>query len=132
MDEKTKALANDIIGQCQKQGLSFKQMDILLLNLSTQLQSAKKELIKSTVEEAKVKLKPFYLLSGREAKETEKETQKKTAVPVEEVQEQQFIEKISLDSLENQKREHLSLAKKFHVSLSFAIEHYDTLSKLDT
>ena len=27
VDEKTKALANDIIEQCQKQGLSFKQMD---------------------------------------------------------------------------------------------------------
>lgn len=58
MDEKTKALANDIIEECQKQGLSFKQMEILLLNLSMQLQSAKKKLTKS-IEETKVKLKPF-------------------------------------------------------------------------
>lgn len=58
MDEKTKALANDIIEECQKQGLSFKQMEILLLNLSMQPQSAKKKLTKS-IEETKVKLKPF-------------------------------------------------------------------------
>lgn len=59
MDEKTKALANDFIEECQKQGLSFKQMDSLLLNLSVRLQSAKNELTNLTVEETKVKLKPF-------------------------------------------------------------------------
>lgn len=59
MDEKTKALANDIIEQCQKQGLSFRQMDALLLNLSAKLQSAKKELTKLAVDETEVKLKPF-------------------------------------------------------------------------
>lgn len=58
MDEKTKALANDIIEECKKQGLSFKQMDILLLNLAMQLQSEKNKLTKS-IEEKKVKLKPF-------------------------------------------------------------------------
>ena len=59
MDEKTKALANDIIEQCQKQGLSFQQMDALLLNLSAKLQSTKKELTKLAVDETEVKLKPF-------------------------------------------------------------------------
>lgn len=59
MDEKTKALANDIIEQCQKQGLSFKQMDALLLNLSVNLQSAKKEIAEEIAEETTVKLKPF-------------------------------------------------------------------------
>lgn len=59
MDEKTKALANDIIEECQKQGLSFEQMDILLLNLSMRLQSAKKELAKLAMEETNVKLKSF-------------------------------------------------------------------------
>ncbi len=59
MDEKTKALANDIIEECQKQGLSFEQMDILLLNLSMRLQSAKKELTKLAMEETNVKLKSF-------------------------------------------------------------------------
>lgn len=54
-----RANRNFIIEQCQKQGLSFKQMDILLMNLSVQLQDAKKELTKSIVEEAKVKFKPF-------------------------------------------------------------------------
>lgn len=37
VDEQTKALANDIIEQCQRQGLSFQQMDALLLNLSVKL-----------------------------------------------------------------------------------------------
>lgn len=59
MDEKTKALANDIIEQCQKQGLSFKQMDLLLLSLKVRVGDAKSELEKLTVEEAKIKLKPF-------------------------------------------------------------------------
>lgn len=59
MDKETKVLANDIMDECQKRGLSFRQMDILLLNLSVQLQSAKRELTKLTVEEAKVKLKRF-------------------------------------------------------------------------
>ena len=59
VDEQTKALANDIIEQCQRQGLSFQQMDALLLNLSVTLQSAKKELTKLAVEEAAVRLKPF-------------------------------------------------------------------------
>lgn len=59
MDDKTKALANGIMEECQKQGLSFKQMDILLTNLSVRLQEATKELAKSTVEKTKVKLKPF-------------------------------------------------------------------------
>lgn len=62
---------------------------------------------------------------------TTRETQKKTAVPTEEIQEQQ-LRKINLDSLEGQKRDYLSLAKKFHVPISFAIKHYDTLSELDT
>ena len=59
VDEQTKALANDIIEQCQKQGLSFQQMDALLLNLSVKLQNAKKELTKLAVEETAVRLKPF-------------------------------------------------------------------------
>lgn len=59
MDEKTKALANDIIEQCQKQGLSFRQIDLLLLSLTVRVGDAKSELEKLTVEEAKVKLKPF-------------------------------------------------------------------------
>lgn len=59
MDEKTKALANDIIEKCQKQGLSFQQMDALLLNLSVKLQNAKKELTKLAVDETEMKLKPF-------------------------------------------------------------------------
>ena len=59
VDEQTKALANDIIEQCQKQGLSFQQMDALLLNLSVKLQNAKKELAKLAVEETAVRLKPF-------------------------------------------------------------------------
>ena len=59
VDEQTKAFANDIIEQCQKQGLSFQQMDALLLNLTVKLQSAKKELTKLAVEETAVKLKPF-------------------------------------------------------------------------
>ena len=59
VDEQTKALANDIIEQCQRQGLSFQQMDALLLNLSVKLQSKKKELTKLAVEETAVKLKPF-------------------------------------------------------------------------
>lgn len=59
VDEQTKALANDIIEQCQRQGLSFQQMDALLLNLSVKLQNAKKELTKLAVEEAAVRLKPF-------------------------------------------------------------------------
>lgn len=59
VDEQTKAFANDIIEQCQKQGLSFQQMDALLLNLSVKLQNAKKELAKLAVEETAVRLKPF-------------------------------------------------------------------------
>ncbi|NBK04506.1 hypothetical protein D5274_04875 [bacterium 1XD42-94] len=59
MDEQTKAFANDIIEQCQKQGLSFQQIDALLLNLSVKLQNAKKELAKLAVEETAVRLKPF-------------------------------------------------------------------------
>ncbi len=59
VDEKTKALANDIIEQCQKQGFSFQQMDALLANLSVKLQSTKKELTRLAVEETVVKLKPF-------------------------------------------------------------------------
>lgn len=39
---------------------------------------------------------------------------------------------IRQDSLVNQKRDYLGLAKKFHVPISYAIEHYDTLSKPDT
>lgn len=44
----------------------------------------------------------------------------------------QTAEKISRNSLESLKRDYLSLAKKFHVPISSAIEHYDTLSKKDT
>lgn len=43
----------------------------------------------------------------------------------------QHYKKTSLDSLENQKRDYLGLAKKFHVPISCAIAHYDTLSMPD-
>lgn len=59
MDEKTKALANDIMEECQKQGLSFKQMDTLLMNITMRLQSAKAELLELKAEETSVILKPF-------------------------------------------------------------------------
>ena len=39
---------------------------------------------------------------------------------------------ISYDLSKNQKLGYLGLAKKFHVPIECAIEHYDTLSKTDT
>ena len=42
------------------------------------------------------------------------------------------VQAISPAHLKNQKREHLSLAMKFHVPIIAAIKHYDILSKPDT
>ena len=36
---------------------------------------------------------------------------------------------MSKENLENQKQDHLNLARELRVPISFAIEHYDTLSK---
>ncbi len=59
MDDKTKALANDIMEQCKTQGLSFKQMEALLVNIKMRMQSAASEMLKQKLEETCVNLKPF-------------------------------------------------------------------------
>ena len=42
MDEKVKALANDIMQQCQKQGFTIQDMESLMLLISLRLNESKR------------------------------------------------------------------------------------------
>lgn len=50
MDEKMKALANSILEQCQKQGLTFQQTKTLMMILAQRVEEAKERAMEEAGE----------------------------------------------------------------------------------
>lgn len=59
MNEKMKALANDILEQCQEQGLTYYQVWLLLTSLQARHSDAVSRLHKQVENEAATEIKRF-------------------------------------------------------------------------
>lgn len=59
MDEKMKALANDILEQCQKQGLTYSQVSSLLTAMQTRCSDAVCQLRKQVEGQTVAEIKRF-------------------------------------------------------------------------